>query len=274
MASPIAPVASAEAVASPAVTGNQAEITPSPGVGSAETPPVSSPESPNIRQLREQYETLKRQYEPYQSLGKPEEIQSQVAIAQKLVTTAVELGTSLGYEEAQIRESLAEDPDGTIAFLRNKQAEADKNNGQTPDIKKLLKEELARELKPFQQEREQRLIEKAHSTFDTAFDAQIAELFKEDKPANDELDELYDRAFRIVERNPEIIKQLKEGKGSGIAQIVQAAKTSFDKAYLARYTRETKGLTQPKAPGQQQAVQKVSLEDMIQGNFPDEMKLG
>ena len=276
MGNAISPAVSADVtVASPAPAGSQAESAPSPGAqqGSGTPSPGVAPESPNMRQLREAYEGLKKQYEPYEKLGKAEEIQGQVSVYQKLATRALEIGTELGYDESQIRDALAEDPDGTIAFLRNKQSEAEKNSGQPPDIKKLLKEELSKELKPFYQEREQQAIEKAHALFDTAFDAQISELFKDEKLSSDELDFLYDSAFYLLERDPAIVKQIKAGQASGVAKLVATAKTAFDKAYLARNTRETERIGGPKpATGEKPGEKKFTIDDIIQGNFPESIK--
>jgi hypothetical protein len=272
MGTQTAPVASAGSTGSPTQAAIAvADNALSPGAGSGEASPVSSPESGNIKQLREQYETLKGQLEPYSKLGKVEDLQFHSTVAGKITQSAVELGAELGYAEEEIRASLATDPQGTIDFLRTKQAEATANGGQ-PDIKKLLDKELSQRLQPFEQEREQRLIEKAHTTFDSAFEAQIAELYKDEQPTSDEMDELYERTFRMLERDQEMVKQLKEGKSSGVAKLVQAAKTSFDKAYLARSARESKGIKPPAPQGNGQGSAKVSLDDMIQGNFPKDMK--
>jgi hypothetical protein len=275
MGSPINPAVSADSGASPTPAGPvSADIASSPGAGSAGASPTPSPENQNIRQLREQYETVRKERDAYSSFGKPEDIQSHVSIATKITTAAIEAGTALGYDEAQIRESLAENPEGTINFLRNKQAEVERNNGANTDIKKLLKEELSRELKPFYQEREQQQLDKAHSLFDTTFDAQISELFKDEKLTEDELGYLYDSTFYLLERSPEIIKQIKSGQASGIIKLVQTAKAAFDKAYLARTTRENQRIGgQKQTTGQAaQSSKKFTLDDIAQGNFPDAMK--
>jgi len=255
----------AEPVASPAT--QQGSVAPSPG--------ATPQESPNMRQLREAYDALKREHDPYKALGKPDEIQNHVSVSQKMFAVATELGKELGYDEKQVRDALLDDPAATYEFLKQKKIEAEKANGGQPvDIKKLLKEQLDKELKPFKDEREQQLIDRAHALFDTAFDQQVAELYKDDKPSEDELDMLYDATFRLLEKNPEIIKQLKdEKKAAGVAQLVAQAKTAIDKYYLARSGRENKRVNPngnppaPKKPGEK----KFKLDDFIEGNFPEGM---
>lgn len=267
----INPVASADLGASPAPTGSetpQADITPSPGVqqGSGEPSPGSVPESQNIRQLREAYDSLKKEHEPYKALGQVSELQSQTGIAGKVAQAAVDLGTTLGYTEADIRQSLAEDPLGTVDLLRTQQKEAE-TNGQQPDLEKILERKLEQRLKPFEQERQQQLKDKAQGVFDSTFEATIKEAFKDEALSEDELNYLYGDAFHGLERDPEAVKALMEGKTSGAVKHMQESINSFNKAYLARSARDTKRVVKPAGGQTPSGEPKKSIDDFINGNF-------
>jgi hypothetical protein len=279
MASPAAAI-TADPGASPApaaapITGTPAAVTPaSPaGISSTGGPLPSAAESQNIRQLREAYETLKKEYEPYKAFGKPEEIQSRVDVYQKMYSTAIEIGTALGYSEQEVQAALSNDPAGTIAFLRQEQIKAEQNGAQ-PDIKKILSQELDKRLKPFEQEREQMRTEKAQKLFDTAFDQKIAELYKDDKLTGDELDLMYEASVRLLERDQNALNELKSnGKTAAAAEIITQAKTFLDKYYLARVAREQKRIGgTPPPPGNLPSTKRFTLDDAARGNFPTDMK--
>lgn len=264
------PVTSAEGTGSPTPTGTEqplADITPSPGVGSGVPSPGTVPESHNIRQLREQYENLKKAYEPYKALGSVDDITGQTGIAGKVLQTVIDLGVGLGYTEADIRQSAAEDPYGTYEFLRNKQKEME-TNGQPPDIEKLLERKLEQRLKPFEAERQKQQLDKAQGIFDSTFETQIKEAFKDETLTEDELNYLYDGAFHAFERDKDAVKLLMEGKTSGSIKHMQDSITAFNKAYLARTARDNKraGLKPPGGatpPGES----KKNIDDFIEGNF-------
>jgi len=264
--------------ASPAPTGIEsqpADNTPSPGEGSgAGSPPASPADSPNIRQLREQYETLKKEYEPYKTLGSVEDLQAHSAIATKAMQPVLDLGTTLGYSEDEVRAALSEDPYGTYEFLKGKQKELEQT-GQVPDLEKLLERKLEQRLKPFEQERRQQQIEKARGVFDQTFEVQVKEAFKDEELTEDELSYIYASAFHSFDRDKDAAQMLMQGKTSGAVKHMQEAIQSFNKAYLARYARDHKRAGgNPSAGATQQGKPKLSLDDIIQGEFPSEMKLG
>lgn len=255
MGSPNAAVPQADPAASPAAAAGNgtdgAAVSGSPPAGSGAPSPGAAAESPNIRQLREAYEKLKGEYEPYSKLGKPEEIQTHVSIAQKLASESVEIGTRLGYEETEIRQALANDPAGTIAFLRQKAAEAEKTGAQ-PDPQTLIKQMLDKELKPFRQAQEQQMIEKANGLFDTAFEAETKKLFADEAIPTEERSVLYDVASQMMSYDEKALQRLKfEGKTSDVAKYVNEARAFLDKYYLARSGRESKRIG-GKTPGSQQ----------------------
>lgn len=274
MGTAINPVASAEAVgASPAPTGSEvtAEQTPSPGVqqaSGADSASAVQPESPNIRQLREQYENLKKEYDPYKSLGSVDDLKSQTGIAGKVLQTVMDLGTALGYTDAEIRQAVSEDPYGTYEFLRNKQKELE-TTGQPQDVDKLVEAKLNQRLKPFEQERQQRVLSEARASFDSTFEAQIKEAFKDEELSQDELSYIYTGAFRAFERDPEAVKMLLDGKTSGIVKHMQESINLFNKAYLARNARDMKRAGAQKPAGSQAppSESKKSIDDFIYGNF-------
>lgn len=244
-----------------------AEDAGSPPAGSGAPPPGAGPESANIRQLRDAYEALKREHEPYSKLGKPEELQAHVSIAQRITTAAVEAGTALGYDEAEVREAMVNDPDGTLAFLRRKQAEAERD-GARPDVKQLLKKELDTRLKPFEEREETRLNEEARGRFDTTFEKTALGVFKDDwgAIAREEKAALYDIAVNLFLQDEKAWNELRtEGKTAGVAAFFDKARGFLDKYYVARSQREQKRVNpggQP--PGERPGKTKASLDDMIQ----------
>jgi hypothetical protein len=281
MASVANPAASAESTGSPTPTGTETQGVPAAtpaAQGSSAGPLPASGElnwSTAPAQFRQQYETLKSQAEPYLKLGsKPEEIQSHMAIAQKFSTGVVEIGTALGYDEEEVRQSLASDPQGTYDFLRQKQAEAEKNGtAQQPDIKKLLQKELDARLKPITEREEKRMNDEAVYRYDQAFDSQFNALFKDelkDFPA-DEKATLYDVASFMFQGDKEAMARLKfEGKTSDVSKYVDQARSWLDKYFLARTQRDQKraGIAGQSNPAQGNGDTKINIEDLIQGNFP------
>lgn len=160
----IVPGASAGPSASPAAPGADAGASPAPG--SAAAPPAASPNDVNLRQLREQYETTKTKLEPWEKLGKFEDVSSRHQMATAIHTEAAEIGESLGYDAKEIREALAKDPVATLVLLRQRAAESAKGGNPNPvDVKKLVEKQLEERLKPINEREEARLDAGAESKF-------------------------------------------------------------------------------------------------------------
>jgi hypothetical protein len=256
-AAPASPVGAGSPPASPAGTSSDGGSLP------------SAAESQNIRQLREAYDNLKKEYEPYQKLGKPDDISGNVSIATKITQAAVEAGTALGYQEQEIREALVNDPDGTLAFLRQKQAESAQNQDPTQKLQQLLDKRLKPLEDTFAKEKEAKISSEANTRFNTAFDEGMKSLFKDETLPTEEQDVLYEGALLLLRRDPEAVKALREGKQSDVAKYLTEAKSMLDKYYLGRTQRESKRIPaagQSAKPNAQ--TEKLSLSDIANGNFP------
>lgn len=262
---------SADPAPSPGATGADASADPAPSPGAqpgsgAPSPGASPADSPNMRQLREQYEALKSQYEPYSKLGKPEEISSHVAIARQITEHAVSIGTELGYSEQEIREALAADSQGTLEFLRTKQAEAQQSGQHQPDVKKTIQAELNKALKPIQDRETKRLNDEANFRFDSTFDQELKALFKGETLAEDERGFLYGLASHFVAGYEGARERLLEGKTGDVKKSLDEARSQLDKYYLARAQREAKRAPKPggQGPSGQPEKKSYTLDDIIE----------
>lgn len=273
MATNINPAASASADpgASPASAGNQngGVNPPSPGDGSGGASPAPAAESAGIKQLREAYENLKKEYEPYQKLGKLEDIQGRIGTYQKLETNALEMGAELGYSEEEIREAMQDDPAGTIALLRRKQAESAQN--QNPELVQLRKEigELKKSLDPLKQSNEQQKMEQARLRFDGAFDAAIKQIYKDENLSSEEMDQLWEDALQLMKADKDAMNRfVNEGKTADVLRFVTAARERADKIYLARVNREKKPGEGDGGKPPELTDEKLSIDDIIAGKAP------
>jgi hypothetical protein len=229
-----------------------------------------------MRQLREQYEATKGNLTEWEKLGKREEVATAYQSFAKGRNGAVEIGAALGYEQKEILEAYAEDPHGTMAFLRQKQAETTKS-GTPQDLDKLLESKLNQRLKPVLDRDRERLLDEANNRFDQAFDAKVKELFKDDVIPKEERETLYTVAAEMIKADPEAYKRVvSERKISDVARIVDEARAFLDKYYLARAQREQKRVGEPPKPGQGRTDgdTKFTLDDMAAGRFPKTGPLG
>src|SRR5262245_61449037 len=111
-------------------------VSPTPGRDGAS--PAPSPESPNLRQLREQYESVKGQLEPWTRLNAtPDEVAQQIATYSKMHGDAQELGRLLGYAADEIQQAFAQNPAQTLAFLYQ---QAQQRQSQPPNVTDLRQE--------------------------------------------------------------------------------------------------------------------------------------
>jgi hypothetical protein len=272
MGMPANPAASAVsepsgAGASPAPSGPSATPTPAPPAGNSSDGGSlpSAADSAGIKSLREAYENLKKEHEPYSKLGKVDEISSHVSIAQKITSQALELGKTLGYDEADIRNGLAADPEGTLLFLR--QAASAVPN----DPNKALEQLLEKRLKPIEEriskEDQVKASTEAQTRFNTAFDEGIKTLFKDESVPGEEQDLIYEATLALLKRDGEAMKRLYEGKTSDVLKYMTHARETFDKYYLARSQRESKP-GDPKKDGKTVPETKLDLNDLGNGIFP------
>jgi hypothetical protein len=238
---PAAVAAGSGASPAPAGSGITAEIPASPAgqQGSGAGSPPASPESGNIKQLREQYETTKGKLEPWEKLGKYEEVSQVWQSINSFKSEVVEIGKELGYDDAEILESFQKDPYGTRAFLQQRQAEG-KPDG-APDLEKLVDKKL----KPVLQREQQRQLDESQFRYEKAFAENMETLFpSKDGQATvttEEREILHEVATEMFKYDAEAMNALHQGKTSFVARHLDAAKQFLDKYYLARTKREQNG---------------------------------
>jgi hypothetical protein len=255
---------------SPVPTGDENKgVTGTPPEGSGGASPAPATESQGIRQLREAYENLKKEYEPYQKFGKPEEIETRISGYTKAEGAVIEIGTQLGYTEDEIRQAFQNDPTGTYDFLRTKMAEGGQN--QSPEVQQLRKElaDIKKSLDPLKQSQEQQRMDQARVRFDEAVDAAIKSVFKDETLSEDEKSYIWDDALSMLRLDKDAVNRLvNEGKTSDVVRFVTQARERADKIYLARSGRERKSGSGEQRETQGQAASKLSIDDIIMGKFP------
>lgn len=239
----------------------------SPAPGSSVAPPATSPGNDgNVRQLREQYETTKQKLEPWERLGfKPEDAQRSHQTYTKIVTEVTNLGTQLGYTSEEIQQAMETDPAGTLAALRQmaKQPESDKPLTRA-EIERLADQRAKDALKPFQQEREQRLDKEAETRFDGEFDRQFKTSFPNGLPDSSR-EALSGLAWQLVSDNKEGYGALRaKGDVASIAAAFNQAKTTLLKI-LSDYGEHEKKRTggTPPQPNGGGGKKPQTLDDII-----------
>lgn len=229
-----------------------------------------------LPQLRQAYDKIKADYEPYQKLNlKPEQITQYSGVYQKVFTEAAAAGRELGYPDEEIQEALAEDPLRTIEFLRN-EAQRQQQGGQGrqdngPDLQDLVAQHVEKAIGPIQERENIRMTDAANSLFERTVHQLAADTFKAEgldvsQVPQDELFMLTSAASEILKYDPTALHALKfEGKTAPIQKAFQEARTMLDKYYLARSGRD-RARVNPAQPGRPAAAQpgkRPSLDEMI-----------
>lgn len=266
---------------SPAGAGSSGAGTSDSGAGSpgsqAQPGAQGGQQVDGLRQLRETYETLKKEYEPWQKLGvKPEQVTQFQTVYQKTFEAAASIGRELGYPDEEIQEALAEDPQKTLDFLRNeaqRMQQGGNQRGGDQNLQDLVAQHIEQAIGPIQQRENLRITNEANALFERTVHQLAAEAFKTEgidiaKAPQDELFMLTSVVSEILKYDPDALKALKyEGKTAAIQKAFTEACTMLDKYYLARSGRDRDRL-QPagrgqQQPGQQQQGKRPSLDEMI-----------
>lgn len=261
---------------------------PAPGSGeSAGSPPaggVAAPPAAPVDQLRQAYESLKTKHEPWERLGaKPEEVQRSHQTYTKLYTEASTIGSQLGYSQEELQQAFQADPVGTLMTLRQmaQQASGSKEPLTQEQLQKLVDRQLNDKLKPFQQEREQRLDSEATARFDGEFDRQFKTSFPNGLPDSNR-EAISGLAWALLSENPDAYNALRlKGDTSQIQGAFEQAKKTFLKIITDYGEHEKKriGGEPPATPRQQPASKKgrsfaeiaMALND---DSVPDDVALG
>ena len=267
----------------PDAGGTPAEPGASPAPGSGGASPAPG-DSGNIKQLRDAYEGLKREFEPFRELGDAATVQNQLqtlnAVRPFVEQIALQAGKELGFDEQTIRDSLNEDLVATLSYLRGRQVDAGKQGkAATPELQDALDKitALEKEIQPLKdrqaQSDRQTAISSAQAAFEQTFNQNLPELFKGITLSDAELDSLYGETFRVLQEDKASFKALMEGgKTSGILKAMDEAKNRLDKYYLARSEREKKRIPKPTPKpgegGDDGQNSKYTLQDMAKGIPP------
>lgn len=245
VATPAVPAAppAAPAAPAPSVPASQPE-------GSVAAPPAASPESVGLKQLREQYETTKRDLEPWQKIGgKPEEVQTAYQTFSAMSKEALELGEQLGYDPAEVREFMAKDPVAVLAHLRQK-ASSTPSQASPADIRKLAAQEAQNALKPYLEQQNEQLATAAEVRGQNEFNRLLGEHFK-DGIAEDVKSELYARVETALLADEKALQRMMRGQISDVTKYFIQEKDKLMKVYAAMSQSERKrtGTEPPNKPG-------------------------
>ncbi len=248
-----------------------------PGTGTTSNPQTQGggQQVDGLKQLRETYENLKKEIEPWQKLGiKPEQVTQFQTVYTKTFEAAASIGRELGYPDEEIQEALAEDPQKTLDFLRN-EAQRMQQGGQRQDgkdLQDLVAQHIEKAIGPIQQRENQRITNEANSLFERTVHSEIAAICKQEgiDIANLPPDEMFmvaSAASEILKYDADALKALKyEGKTAAVQKAVREAVAHLDKYYLARAGRD-RARVNPARPGQQQQQnntgKRPSLDEMI-----------
>ena len=226
-----------------------------------------------LRQLRESYETLKKDFEPWQKLNvKPEQVTQYSGVYQKVYGAASQLGKQLGYPDDEIAEALAEDPVRTLDFLRSQAQQGQQNQGGEQDLAELVQQHVEQALSPIQQRENVRATNEANALFERTVHQSAVESFKAEgidvaQIPEDEMFMLTSATSEILKYDEAALRALKyEGKTAAIQKAFQEARTLLDKYYLARSGRDRNRVNPQPNNGQQnnqQVNKKPSLDDIL-----------
>jgi len=229
----------------------------------------------NIRQLREAYEGVKRDFEPWQKLGvKPEQVGQFQGVYQKLHQEVASIGRELGYPDEEIAEAMAEDPVRTLDFLRNEAQRMQQGGPQRQgdaDLNDLVSQQVEQAIGPIQERENLRATNEANSLFERTVHSEVASIFKQEgievsQIPQDEMFMITSAASEILKYDDAALRDLKyQGKTAAVQKAVREAVTFLDKYYLARSGR-TSARVQPARPGQpvqQRQGKAPTLDEMI-----------
>lgn len=241
------------AVATPPVATPPAEPSASPAPASVAAPAAASPESPNIKQLREQYDATKGKLEPWEKAFKDTKIDDVVAAHQTFSSMnleALELGEKLGYDAAEVREFMRKDPVAVLQHLRQKASAGEPTTLSPSDQKKMIENAIAEKLRPIEQERLNQKVEQATTKFNGEFDRLFKESYKDGLP-DEAREALYELVNQACGDDPEACKALMSGQVSHVQKHFAAGNARIQKIFTAMLGHERKrtGQEPPTTPG-------------------------
>lgn len=255
--------------APPAAPAAQAVPAAPPAADRAADPSSASQESVGLRQLREQYEGLKRDYEPWQKLNaKPDEVAASHSAYSKLRTEAVTLGQQLGYDANEVAKLFGEDPVKVLTYLRQQGQARQQQPLNRDDIQRDM-QRIAREtLQPVTERMNAQMDQEAEFKFNSEFDRLYKANFADGLP-DKAREALQDMVSDLMGQDDEGIKRLKfEGKVSDIARHFETAKTRLMEVYMAmsQAERNRAGGNPTRTPALQEQP-KSRLDTKLSGGY-------
>jgi len=227
-------------------------------------------ESPNIRQLRETYERTKAELEAYSKLGKPDELGRIHGTWSRIAQEAQKLAGGR-YTPESIQAALAEDPIGTLQFLREeagrRQSAAADGATKQEDVQEQIKRAVAEQTAPMTEYLNRQMTDAAVGRFDQAFDQEFKVAFPDTDLPKEVREALYDLTGELLKYDEEALNRLKlEGKTSDVKKYFEEAKNRMLAAFNAWSGYESKraGGTPDRRQDAGATKQKpVTLDDMI-----------
>lgn len=257
--------ATGAAIAAPPAAPPSADSAASPAAASVAASAAASPESPNIKQLREQYETTKTKLEPWEKNFqgvKPEDVAVAHTAFSQMNKEALELGSTLGYDANEVRQFMRTDPVAVLNHLRQKAADSQKGPVSPADIRKMVEQAANERLKPFEQERERHTIATAMQKFDGEFDRLVAETYKDGLP-DEAREALKEMCNAMTGEDAEACKALRAGKVVGVQKHFAAANARIQKIFTAMLAQERKRTGTGNSPETEKTVAGKKAMDKV-----------
>jgi hypothetical protein len=218
--------------------------------------------------LREQYEGLKREYEPWQKIGaKPEDVSSAYGAYGKLKTEAVQLGQQLGYNADEVAQLFGEDPVKVISYLRQQAQSRETQPLSREDINRQMKQLVSEQLKPVTERMNDQMDREAEFRFTGEMDRLFKDNFKDGLP-DEAREAIQDMVGDLIGQDDQAIRRLKfDQQVSDVQKYFKTATDRLMKVYTAMSNAERNrtGVTAPppKAPKQPES----RLDQKLSGGY-------
>lgn len=250
------PSTSAEPVTSPVTNNGGTGTSPTPGSAAA-SPSAPPAESANVRQLREQYESTKKQLDSYTGLGKAEELQRLHTQYQAQQKEALTLGTdpALNYTPESIQAAFEKDPIGTLALLRQEHQKIQAANGKADlsdpkALNDLIQRQLAEKTKPYDTFLDKQMTDAAEGKMRNHFDTVFKSAFPDADFPPEAKQGLFDLTDLLMGYDKPALQRLKfEGKTADVDRYFDQAKGMFLNAVNSYTAWQTKKAGPVKANG-------------------------
>jgi len=255
----------------------------SPPAGSvAGSPPASLDWTTAPQQFRDGHSRLQGEYQQtkqgldrWNQLGNYDDISRIHQTYSALQTEASQLGQWLGFDGQEVSNYFLQDPAGTVAVLRQMAKKATES-GQPPtanDVRALVEHGINERMKPFENEREERLNQQAESRFD----GQLAPYIKTAFPHG--LPDSWQQAMEglawqlVIDSNDNYSALRDKGDTNGLKTAFDQARTTLLKLYTDMQEFEKKrisgGQPPPGPPPNNGQPKKVTTIDDVLARIAD-----